>query len=819
MRRNFFDYCLRRLVGGMQKNSAWLSNRVKWITGWGAATFCAMRRYTRRRPFAASAFAFTTMAALMFSIVLAVAWRDIPSRETLAEFRNPVPSELYTADSVLIGRFYLQDRTPVPPERISPYVSKAVIATEDIRFYQHRGIDWESIGRVLFKTILMQDESSGGGSTITQQLVKNIFPRKDYWLLSLLVNKIRESLAALRVESLYSKEEILNLYLNTVPFGDNTYGIEAAARRFFSVSAADLSIEQSAVLIGMLKATHSYNPRLFPEASRARRDVVLSQMEKYGFLEDADQWKTVPLVLHLGKVRQDSSMAPYFRDFVKQLLLEWCENNKKPNGEPYNLYTDGLIVHTTIDSRLQRYAELAVQRHMPELQRQFFRHWKDHDPWGNTDQVIFDALRRTARFRALDAEGLKEDEMLKFLSEPVATQSFTWEGIRDSLISPIDSIKHHIQLLHAGFVAMEPSTGEVRAWVGGIDHNFFQYDHVRASTRRQVGSVFKPVVYAQAIEEGIPPCSLISASQETYIDDEGKEWKPKNARYDYPVLYSMKGALAYSVNTVSVKLINRAGIRETVALAHRMGIEAPIPEVPSIALGASAISVIEMTTAYATIANDGVTTYPVYIRSITDRDNKRFLDFANPGSGKRAMSEETASMVRYLLQGVIKEGTASRIRYRYGIYSDLAGKTGTTQDNADGWFLGFTPDLAMGCWVGADDPRIRFRETRLGEGANTALPIVAYFMQAVSKDASTRSLTSRKFAQLSPAVRNRLQCDLYEMSDDLMIAIEKSIHKRDSILQADTLRPPPPETFLQSLYARKLRMMDLADASGTGANK
>ena len=750
---------------------------------------------------------------LFFICLILFVVSQIPDHTSLKAFRNPVPSEVYTADSVLIGRFYIQDRRPVSYEEISPSVMEAVIATEDIRFYDHHGIDFRSLGRVLIKTILLQDESSGGGSTITQQLAKNIFPRREYWILSLAVNKLREALIASRLEGIYSKQEILTLYLNTVPFADNMYGIQAAAHRFFSRSAGQLSHEQAAVLVGMLKATHYYNPRLFPENSTARRNVVLAQMFKYGFLgkQAADSLQKVPLSLELGALKPDDAIAPYFKAHVKSQLEEWSKKTTKPDGSNYNLYADGLKIYTTLDSRLQLFAEKAVAKQMKELQQQFFNHWANEKPWGRNEDVVMDAVRRSRRYRALHDKGYSEEQIMAEMSKPVDNNVFTWDGSKQMMISPLDSIRHHIQYLNTGFLAMDPASGEVKAWVGGIDHDYFQYDHVKESTKRQVGSIFKPIVYARAIEEGVSPCEFISAGQKTYIDKEGEEWTPRNSNYDYPVQYSMRGALAYSVNTVSVKLINRAGVSNTIKLARSMGIRSELPDVPSIALGSSAISLMEMTAAYSCFVNEGITRYPFFIRAIEDREGNVFTEFQDRISGQRALSTETSLLVRQMLQTVVHEGTASRLRWKYNIYNDVAAKTGTTQENADGWFMAATPKLVMGTWVGADDPRIRFRDTRLGEGSNTALPVVAYFLRQINADPLYGDISKAKFPRLPREIRGKLDCDLYELDDQLWTQIEKSVHARDSIIQADTLEPPPPQTFLQSLYNRKRRIILISE--------
>jgi penicillin-binding protein 1A len=757
----------------------------------------------------------TAVIGLPLIIFFAVVLSDVPSKKELQVIQNPIASEVYTADSVLIGRYFIQNRTQVNYKDISPNILNALIATEDVRFFDHSGVDYRSLGRVFIKTLLMQNESSGGGSTITQQLAKNLYPRKDYLMFSMIVNKVREVVIARRIENLYTKEQIIALYLNTIPFGDNTYGIQAAAQRFFSTTAKDIKPQDAAVLVGMLKATHSYNPRLFPDNAQRRRNVVLSQMAKYNMISNSscDSLKELPMKLKFSLPQRDMAIAPYFRENLKAELQKWFEENKQKDGSHYNLYTDGLKIYTTIDSRLQAYAEKAVSKQMSDLQKQFIAHAGKERPWRDDVRIVMDAVRRTSRYKYLKTQGMSDDQIVKEMSKPVMTEVFSWDGVHEAKISPIDSIKHHLQFLNAGFLAMDPTTGEVKAWVGGINHDFFQYDHVRVATKRQVGSVFKPLVYATAIESGISPCEFIPAGQETYIDDEGQEWTPKNSNYDYPLNYSMRGALAYSVNTVSVKLINRAGIGNTIKLARGMGISSEIPRVPSIALGSSAISLMEMTGAYACLANEGVSSFPYFISSIEDRNGNVLKDFKPKVSGRQVLSKETAQVVRQMLKTVVDEGTASRLRWKYGVYNEVAGKTGTTQSNADGWFMAITPKLVMGSWVGADDPRIRFNSTELGQGANTALPVVAYFLKNVNADPNYSEVSKAKFSSITPAARRKLGCDLYEINDNLWAQIEKTVHQRDSLILADTLATPPPQTFLQTLYKRKQKVLLASQAA------
>ncbi len=742
-------------------------------------------------------------------------WIETPGGRELRNIQNQVASEVYSADSVLLGRFFVQDRTEIKYKDIAPSVVDALISTEDARFYQHKGVDYRSLGRVLIKSILQQDESSGGGSTLTQQLAKNLYPRKRYWIFPVLINKLREVRIARKLEDLYSKEELITLYLNTVPFADNVFGIQAAADRFYSKPARQLKPDEAALLIGMLKATHSYNPRLFPERALKRRNVVLSQMVKYKRLdpEQAKQFMRLPLELDYNKVSHHQGLAPYFREYVKSELLDWCRNHEREDGSTYNLYTDGLKIYTTIDSKMQEYAENAVTQQMTEIQKTFFDHWGKQKPWRGKEDVLEQAIQRSSRYQQLREQGLAEEEIMKALQKPIATTIFTWDGVKETKMSPIDSIVHHLQYLNAGFLAIEPSTGKVKAWVGGIDHDFFQFDHVKTTTKRQVGSIFKPFVYATALEDGAEPCELISAERKTYTEVEGKEWNPRNAQNDYEVEYSMKGALAYSVNTVAAKMIEVAGVSGTIAFARRVGITSDIPEVPSIALGSSSISLMEMTTAYAAFANDGMPTGTYFISAIHDPDGKVYEDFKPQTAGERAMSKETAQLMTSMLRTVVQEGTASRLRWKYGVYNEVAGKTGTTQQNADGWFMAITPHLALGSWVGADDPRIRFRSTELGQGSNTALPITAYFLKRLDQDRKFKKMMADNFPPLSPQLQEKLNCDLYEIDYDLRSKIEDIIYKRDSTIAADPSLPPPPVSFLQMLYERKIRIMRAALAA------
>jgi penicillin-binding protein 1A len=711
----------------------------------------------------------------LFLLVLSGALGTIPNRKELKLVKNPVASEVYSADSVLLGRYFIQERSDIRYEQVPSHVVNALLATEDIRFYDHHGIDYRSVGRVLVKSILLQNDASGGGSTLTQQLVKNLFPRKRYWMFSLLINKMREMVVASRLEKVYDKNTLLALYLNTVPFGDNTYGIELAAQRFFSLSTEKLSANQGAVLIGMLKATHAYNPRLYPERSIARRNLVLSQMAKFSGLQSAtlDSLKALPLQLTYNKITHHSGLAPYFREFIRTELLAWCRDNPNEQGEPYNLYTDGLKIYTTIDSRLQHYAEVATTAQMTLLQDRFLNHWRKTDPWHNQPAVLEDAIKNSDRYKSLRQSGLAHTEIIQVMEKSTLMNVFTWQGEKEVEMSAVDSIKHYLNFLNAGVLAMDPQQGAIRVWVGGINHHYFQFDHVRESTKRQVGSTIKPIVYAAALEHGEKPCDFISAEKTTYQGAE--EWTPVNTEENYDLKYSMEGALTYSVNTVAVHALEKAGIDRTISLAKKMGITSGIEPVPSLALGAPSISVTEMVTAYSCLANNGRTVKPYYITSIASRDNV-VLERFDAATGEQALSGDNARMLVQMLKRAVNEGTGASMRSKYGVANDMAGKTGTTQSNADGWFIAMTPKLVIGSWVGADDPRIRFRSTALGQGATTALPIVATFFQQVNADTDLAKLSNARFPPLPPNLERKLSCELYKADTNML---QKIFGKKD----------------------------------------
>lgn len=708
----------------------------------------------------------------------------LPTKAQLKEVQNDMPSEVYTADSVLIGRYFIHDRTNVRYDKIAKPVIDALIATEDARFYEHNGVDYRSVGRVFFKSLLMQEESSGGGSTLSQQLAKNLYPRKNVGFLSMPVNKLREIILAQRLEGVYSKEEILELYLNTVPMGGNVYGIASAARRFFNTSADSLKTEEAAVLIGMLKATTTYNPRLDSARSRQRRNVVLAQMAKYGYLtpDQKTELQQKPLRLRYNPYSHNTGLAQYFREQLRTELRQWAAQQKKENGDPYNLYTDGLKIYTTLDSRAQRAAETALKRQMYALQLVFDKHWGNKAPWANQPGVVEDAMKRSLRYKRLQAAGKSESEIKEIFNTPYKMRVFRWRGEVTRTMSPMDSLRHYLRYLNAGFLAMEPTTGYVRAWVGGINHSFFKYDHVKA--KRQVGSTFKPIVYAAALERGITPCTYFPNERITFPEYEN--WSPRNADNQYGGEYSMQGALAQSVNTVAVNVAMQTGLPSVISLAKSLGLTSELPTTPSLALGTADASLLEMVAAYATFANGGFQVKPRYILKITDRQGNILLDQTNPnGLGNQVLSQQTTLLLRPMLESVINDGTGRKLRHEYRLRMGIAGKTGTTQAQADGWFVGFTPDLVAGAWVGGEDPRIRFRDLELGGGSHTALPIWGTFFQGLTQNRAYRRYASHQFTPIPELLQTFLNCPPYheplplveEMDDSLGTEIEETVQE------------------------------------------
>lgn len=697
------------------------------------------------------------MGWVFYLSVLWGAWGTVPGRDALKEIRLPAASEVYDRDGVLMGKYFIEERTQVNFTQISPHAISALIATEDIRFYQHSGVDLWSLMRVVWKSLILGDKSAGGGSTLSQQLAKNLFSRKDYGSLSLPVNKVRETIIARRLERLYTKDQLLALYYNTVAFGENAFGIASASRRFFSTRPDSLQVHEAALLVGMLKAPSAYNPRNHPETAKRRRNLVLDQMVKYDFLpaSQADSLKGLPLDLRYTLTSHHDGIAPYFRAYLRQFLHEWLKKQSHPDGRPVNLYTDGLKIYTTLDATLQEYATQAVKHHLTSLQASFNRQVK---PLGSKHPAVRAALGRTPHYRAWEAQGLPDSKIDSLIRVPGSMTLFDWKGPQQVEGSMLDSLAHYERLLRAGFIALDPRNGAVRAWVGGPDHHFIQFDHVTA--RRQTGSIFKPLVFATALEQGMDPCQYFSNDRTVY--ERYDNWTPRNADEMYGGEYSMQGALTYSVNLATIHAIMEVGPSQVVKTAQELGISGHLPAVPSLALGTADVSLQEIAHAYAALINGGKYFPPLLLTRVKDRyGNTIWETDAKHQAGKKVLSPQTAETMVELLQSVVKLGTGRSLLTRFKLSEEIAGKTGTSQDQADGWFVGATPELLAAVWVGTDDRRVHFPRLIDGQGSRTALPVYGNFMQGVYQNPRYASIKETPFSTPSPTVIQSLACDPY----------------------------------------------------------
>lgn len=665
-------------------------------------------------------------AGLFVYSVYAGLWGKLPTYAELRDIRNDEASVLYSEDGELIGKYYIENRTNVKYEGITRNALDALIATEDVRFYEHQGVDKISMLRVFFKTFLLRHRSSGGGSTISQQLAKNLYPREEQQVTFMPVVKLKEMFTARRLENIYTKDEILALYLNTVSFGENTYGIESAAQKYFSTSASDLSLPEAATLIGMLKGPSRYNPRLHPERALQRRNTVIGQMVKYDFLteEEGEALMKTELGLAYIPVNHYSGLAPYLREKIRQDAVKIIDEYNSIYGTSYNLYKDGLILTSTIDAEMQRYAEEAVGLHMKSLQDSYYKQLGKKEPWDKHPELLTKAIQGSKTYQRLKRQGLGEAEIMKAMNAKKAMLVYSpYQGEARVEYSPIDSIKHYLKILQPGLIAMDPQTGKIKAWVGGLDFKYFQYDQVEAP--RQVGSIFKPVVYSAAIHQGARVDAYYENKQTTY--PEYDNWTPRNADNKYEGFYTLKGALSQSINTIAVEVLLQTGIDSVIAQARRLGITAELPPYPSLALGVADIPLKEMIRPFVCFANGGKLVSQYYLNEIKDRQGNILYKAPEPKITK-ALSETEAGLMSNMLAAAINEGTGRRLRTNYGLKNEIAGKTGTTQNHVDGWFIGYNPRIVVGIRVGANDANIHFNDLRLGQGANMALPPFGEFM-------------------------------------------------------------------------------------------
>jgi penicillin-binding protein 1A len=697
---------------------------------------------------------------------------DLPNTEELQNPKTLLATEVYSSDLKVLGKYYAENRTNVKYKEISPNVVNALVATEDARFFEHSGVDVRALARAIFGAAT-GSSASGGGSTLTQQLAKMLFPREDLHGFRLIIRKMKEWIIAVKLEKEYTKEEIIALYLNKFDYVNNAVGIKSAAQIYFNTTPDSLHIEQAAMLVGMAKNPSYFNPNRFHERAEGRRNTVLAQMQKYGYLTEGqrDSLQKIPLKLIFRPEDHNEGLAPYFREYLRDVFLKkWCEENPKPDGTKYDIYRDGLKIYTTIDSRYQRYAEEAVLQHLKALQAEFFKDCKQKKnapfAWNvskdEIQSIMNSAMKRTDRYRILKKAGLNEEAIMKNFKTPVEMTLFTWQGEKDTTLSPWDSIRYAKYYLQAGFMSMDPQTGFVKAWVGGINHTHFQYDHVEIGHGRQVGSTFKPFVYALAIQEGYSPCYRLP-NVKTCIDMPAgqPQYCPENSAGEEKYtgkMVTLQFALAQSINYISAYLIKQFGAQAVADLAHRMGIVSHIDALPSICLGTPEISVFEMVGANSTFANKGTWIEPTCVTRIEDKNGKVLADFAP--KTEEVLSEEKAYVMLQLMKGVVLGGTGSRLRYRFKLMQPMAGKTGTTQNNSDGWFMGITPDLVSGCWVGGEDRSIHFNSTDQGQGASMALPIFGYYMQKVYAD-KTIKISQGDFEKPAKKIDVEMDCSKY----------------------------------------------------------
>lgn len=690
--------------------------------------------------------------AIVFSLLIEVNFLGyfgkMPDWGDLENPKHELASEVYSADGVLLGKYYRENRSPVKFGEISPNVLNALIVTEDTRFYDHSGIDFKGFFAI-FYYLIKGDQR--GSSTITQQLAKNLYKTRGDsfkgWLgyipgVSTLLAKTKEWKLAIKLERAYTKNEILTLYLNTVDFGSNSFGIKVASKTFFAGSQDSLTVPQAALLVGILRAPTLYSPILNPKNAINRRNVVLDLMLENGMISqvDHDSYIQKPLGLKYSVENHTQGIATYFRGVLSNFLLTWCKKTGR------DLYGDGLKIYTTIDSRLQTHAEQAMEQHMKTLQKRFFKHWEGHNPWRyeNKEEIpnfLHDAAMKTDRYKKLAERYPKnKDSIWYFMNKPVAMKVFSWDGERDTLLSPMDSISYYKHFLHTGFMTMDPYTGEIKSWVGGINYKHFKYDHVKQSVR-QPGSAFKPFVYTAALANGYSPCFLVQDSPITFeYEEDGKQmvWTPKNADrvYTYDSL-TLRRAMAKSINSIAAKVMNMVGIGEVAKYAHRCGIESPLTEIPSLCLGSSDVSVFEMVGSYCTFVNKGIWIEPHYVARIEDHNGNVIQEFIP--KTRDAISEEVAYAMVHMLRGGTEEGGGtSQALFQYNVFrgNEVGGKTGTTSNYSDGWFMCITKGLVGGMWVGGDDRSIHFRTSQTGEGSKTALPMFGIFLEKVYQDTS-----------------------------------------------------------------------------------
>jgi penicillin-binding protein 1A len=691
---------------------------------------------------------------------------ELPSFRDLENPKSNQASIIYAADKVELGNYFVQNRSNVSYQDVSPNVINALIATEDIRFKDHSGIDFRRSFTIFFYNVIGKKQ---GGSTITQQLALNLFSgeARARSVIKRIPQKLKELFVAIKLERNYTKEEIITMYLNTVDFGNNSFGIKAASRTYFNTIPSKLSASQAATLIGILKGVTLYSPTRNPERALGRRNLILSKMAEEGYIEDQVflASKEKPLDLNFSPSNHNEGLATYFRTILKQDIQRTFQeiSKTKADGTPYDLDRDGLRIYTTIDSKMQKYAEEAQRDYMRDLQNQFNRHWKGLNPFkGEENQkLLVQGMKKSERYAVLKESELSDEEIKANFDKPVKMEIFSYRGKIDTTMTPMDSIKYYKMILRNSMMAMDPTNGEVKAWVGGVDFEYFKYDQVKMGTR-QVGSTAKPFTYAVGIEQGgLSPCYQVNNVPFT-VTGYGEDWTPRGYG-SIPGYLTLRKALANSQNFITAWVMQQVGPVAVANLIKRMGITSDVPPYPSIALGSFEASVYDMVGAYGAFVNHGVWTEPIYLTRIEDKNGN--ILYERKPRVIQALNEQTAYVMTYMLKGVVEQGTGVRLRYKYGLNNPIGGKTGTTNDNSDGWFMGITPQLVAGVWTGCEDRGIHFRSTNLGEGANTALPVFALFMKKVYADA-TLGIKKGDFEPPAGGTTITLDCNQYEQGNE-----------------------------------------------------
>ena len=765
-------------------------------------------------------------AGVFLFFILILNWGWIGDMPDLNDIENPtasLASQVYAQDGTPMGKFYLEDRITVKYRDISPYLLQALVATEDKRFYDHYGVDGEGLIRAVAFL-----GSQGGASTITMQTAKNLFT--DNWStknkILRIIQKIKESIIAIKLERNFTKQEIITLYLNTVPFSENVFGVSNASRTFFQKEPDRLTVEEAALLIGMINAPTKYNPNRNPKLALERRNLVLNRMagQKYISQDQANELKNLPIATNFKKLDQNNGLGPYFRMTLGEYMKKWCKDHKKNNGDPYDLYRDGLKIYTTINPRMQLYAEEAVARHMSYLQKEFNQqaNIKSGTIWKEFSAQLELAVKQTDRWKNLKKEDMEEDAIRKTFNEPLPMRIFAWNKNRfiDTIMTPYDSLKYHKQTLQTGFLAVDPFTGEVKAWVGGVDFKTFKYDHVNINTKRQVGSTIKPLLYSLAIEEaGFTPNTIVQDIQQNF---DGYGMVPNTPKTCTFQSIPMAQALAESRNCSSAYIMkqingksNEAAI-QFVEYLKKCNIKSDLQPYPSIALGAVEISLFEMVQAYTMFPGAGYNAQPFFINRIEDK-NGNVLESYSP-QRRKVIKEETAYSVVSMMQGVIQKGTG-RSMYSYAVPTQsIAGKTGTTNDNSDLWFMGYTPQLLAGAWVGCDDRYIRFSDNYFGQGAHASLPIWAYFMIKVAADPACNLDPNASFERPS-SMLNDFNVDFVSKDSTGLESVDDIINTGDIKAESDYTLPDVEKNIAPTKTVPPIKSSPANDNKKSKANK